>query len=329
MSIWDFWKAEAQDYIFGQLNASQGPTGTVTSSINKDEVYVQVILRRMRIVNIRLATKKFYAAVHSDLGLLHQSGSVINFKQLIAPPELKDVDSASFDRTIVANQPIFGPTPYRGNALQLNLALVSVVSSNLAGPYLEVLSALGSAAGVSFISAAQPFLKPLAAGIDLLTGVSGASMREIQVVTNLAPLQTGIFVVVRATQNDLALSDLRVAQDYSLQYTDGRPLTHYPYIVVSIEASNTRNDWMSIPELKTAYGEVADAVKRDKPDEYKEALSSFKRTALLNDDLLFDHAKQLVAQVKARMDELMGATLTSGSATPRQVPGLSSFNPFQ
>jgi len=329
MSIWDYWKAEAKDYLFGQLNASQGPPGTSMTPVDKDKAYVQVILRRMRIVNIRLATKKFYAAVHSDLGLLHQSGSVVNFKQFIAPPELKDVNPARCDRTIVSNQPILGPTPYRGNALQLNLALVSVVSSNLAGPYLEVLSGLASAAGVSFISAAQPFLKPLASGIDLLTGVSGASMREIQVVTNIAPLQTGIFIVMRATQNDHKLSDIRVASDYALQYSDGRPVTHYPYIVASIEASPDRNDWMSIPELKTAYFEVAEAVKRDKPDEYKDALSTFRRTALLNGDLLFDHAKQLVAQVKAQMDELMGATLTSGAEAPRQVPGLASFNPFQ
>src|SRR5713101_5482323 len=122
MSIWDYWKAEAKDYLFGQLNASHGPPGTSMTPVDKDKAYVQVILRRMRIVNIRLATKKFYAAVHSDLGLLHQSGSVVNFKQFIAPPELKDVDSASCDRTIVSNQPILGPTPYRGNALQLNLA---------------------------------------------------------------------------------------------------------------------------------------------------------------------------------------------------------------
>ncbi len=328
MSIWDFWKAEAKDYLFGQLNASQGPPHISTNLIVKDQAYVQVILRRMRIVNIRVATKKFYAAVHSDLGVLHQSGTVVNFKQLIAPIELKNVDSASFDRTIVSNQPILGPTPYRGNALQLNLALVSVVSSDLAGPYLEVLSGLASAAGVAFISAAQPFLKPLASGIDLLTGIPGASKREIQVVTELAPLQTGVFVVIRATQNDLDLKDIRVANDYALQYSDGQPVTQYPYMVASIEASSDRNDWMSIPELKTAYEDVAEAVRRDKPDEYKEALAAFRRTALLNGDLLFDHSKKLVAQVKARMDELMGATLTSGGGTPRQTPGLASFNPF-
>jgi hypothetical protein len=329
MGIWDLWKAEAKDYVFGQLDASQCPLGTSTKPVDIDKAYVHVILRRMRIVNVRIATRKFYAAVHSDLGLLHQNGSIVNFKQLIAPPELKDVDSASFDRTIVSNQTLLGPTPYRGNALQLNLALVSVVSSNLAGPYLEVLSGLASAAGVSFISAAQPFLKPLASGIDLLTGVTGASMREIQVVTNLDPLQTGVFVVIRATQNDLKLSDLRVAADYALQYSNGKLVSEFPYVVASIEATSDRNDWMSIPELKSGYLAVAEAVKRDKPDEYKETLLAFRRIALLNGDLLFDHAKRLVEQVKAKMDELMGATLTSGSRTARQVPSLGDFNPFR
>jgi hypothetical protein len=329
MSIWDFWKAEAKDYLFGQLQASQGPAGTTTTPIFKDQAYVRVLLRRMRIVNIRLVTKKFYGAVHSDLGLLHQSGSIVNFKQLIAPPELKDVDSASLDRTIVSNQPILGPTPYRGDALQFNLALVSVVSSDLAGPYLEVLSGLASAAGVSFVSVAQPFLKPLASGIDLLTGVKGASTREIQVVTNLAPLQTGVFVVIRATNKDIHLSDLRVASDYALQYSDGQPVTKYPYVVASIESSPDRNDWMSIPELKAAYADVAEAVKHDRPEEYKEALAAFRRTTLLNGDLLYAHAKRLVAEGKTRMDELMGATMTAGTGVAREVPEFSTFHPFR
>jgi len=327
MTFWDFWKTEAKDYVFGQLDPNQGPIGTATVPIVKDQHYVRVILRRMRIVNTRIGTKKFYAALHSDIGMWHDSGRFVNFKQLITPPELKDVESNSLDRAIVSNQPLLGPTPYRGNPLQLNLALVSVKSADFAGPFLDVLSGLAGAAGVSFVNVAQPFLKPLAAGIDLLVGTSGSAMREVQVVTNIEPLSTGIFVTVRAPTEELKLADIRVAPDYALTHSNGKLLSNYPYIVCSIESSAGRDDWKGIPEIKGAYDLVAGAVKSDKPKEYEECFTIFRRVTLLSDDLQFDHAKDLVRRVRMKMDELMGAPLTAGGKQ-REVPTLAEFNPF-
>lgn len=327
MSFWDFWKTEAKDYVYGQLDPNQGPAGTTMTPIIKDQHYVRVILRRMRIVNTRIGTKKFYAAVHSDVGLWHDSGRLVNFKQFITPPELKDVESNNLDRAIVSNQPLLGPTPYRGNPLQLNLALVSVRSADFAGPFLDVLSGLASAAGVSFINVAQPFLKPLAAGIDLLTGTSGSAVREVQVVTNIDPLKTGVFVTVRASIEELKLGDIRVAPDYALTYANGKLLSNFPYVVCSIESSTGRDDWRGIPEIKGTYDHVVEAVKNDKPKEYEECFTVFRRVTLLSDDLQFEHAKGLVADVRRRMDELMGAPLTAGGKQ-RAVPTLEAFNPF-
>lgn len=327
MNFWDFWKTEAKDYVYGQLEPDQGPPGTTSIPILKDNHYVRVVLRKMRIVNTRIGTKKFYAAVHSDVGLWHDSGRFVNFKQLITPPELKDVESNNLDRAIVSNQPLLGPTPYRGNPLQLNLALVSVRSADFAGPFLDVLSGLAGAAGVSFINVAQPFLKPLAAGIDLLTGISGSAVREVQVMTNIEPLKTGVFVTVRAPTEELRLGDTRVAPDYTLTYSNGKSLSNYPYIVCSIETSTSRDDWRGIPEIKGAYDHVVEAVKSDRPKEYDESFVVFRRVTLLSDDLQFDHAKELVTQVRRKMDELMGAPLTA-RGKQREVPTLAAFNPF-
>jgi hypothetical protein len=329
MSIWDFWKTDAKDYVYGLLDASQCPPEIVVRSVPEDEAYVEVTLRRLKILYVRVGTKKFYGAVHSDAGLFHDSGQVVNFKSLISPEELKgkDVDAAHLDRVIISNQPLIGPTPYRGGSLQLNLVLLSVKSVDLAGPFLDVLSGLASAAGVSYVSVAQPFLKPLAAGIDLLTGTSGASVREIQVMTALKPLRTGVFVIVRAPSDELSLSQLRVNSDFTLTYSDGSPVQKYPYMVVSIESSPTRPDWKGIPDIKKAYDQLVAAVKKDKPKEYKETFDAFRRTALLSDDLLFDHAQELVSQVQKRMDALMGAPLTKGG-TEKEVPEIEAFDPF-
>jgi hypothetical protein len=70
-----------------------------------------------------------------------------------------------------------------------------------------------------------------------------------------------------------------------------------------------------------------EAVKGDKPQDYKEALDVFRRMSLLSEDLLFDHAKELVRQVKVKMDQLMGPALTR-SGEPKTVPDLDAFDPF-
>jgi hypothetical protein len=327
MSFWDFWKEEAQDYVHGWLDPSQTPSLTL-NPVNQDTSYVTVKLRKMRIVNVRVGFKRFYATVHSDIGLWHASGRKINFKQMIAPPDLKDVSSGSLDRTIIVDKELFGPTPYRGGALDVNLTLLAVKSADLAGPFLEVLTGLASAAGVSYVKMAEPFLKPLADGIDLLSGTAGATGREVALVTSLALLRAGVYVVARAVKADLDLAKVRLSADYTLTDGAGSPVSDYPYLVISIEGSPDRIDFMGIPEVKAAYDPVKKAVADDDPKAYQDALTVFRRTVLLCDDLLTPHARKLFEDVKKKMDEIMGAPMTAAAPGKRQVPELGSFQPF-
>lgn len=330
MSIWDFWKAEAKDYLFGQVETSRAPAGLNLAPILPDAAYLRVTLRRMRIVNVRVGSNKFYAAVHADLGLWHDSGRFINFKQVVTPSELKDVSAASLDRTIVRDQVLLGPTPYRGGPLQLNFALLSVKSSNLAGPYLEVLSGLSGLAGVSYIKAAEPFLQPIAQGINLLFGVADAAAREVQVIANLDPVEPGVFVVLRATADEVNLAELRIANDWALLENSGMPLSGYPYAVFSVEALSQKYDWKGIPDVKAAYDRVADAARKDDATGYREGLAAFRRATYLSDDLLMPHAKELVTQVEDKLGSLFVATMTARRGEEeKRVPGLEAYEPFR
>lgn len=327
MSFWDFWREEAKDYVYGWLDPAQTP-GIALSPINAELSYVTVKLKKMRIVNVRVGFNRFYGAVHADVGLWHAAGRKINFQQLISPPDLQDVSSGNLDRTIVVDRDIFGPAPYRGGALDLNLTLLAVKSEDLAGPFLSVLTDLASAAGVSYVKMAEPFLKPLSDGIALLSGTRGATGREIALVTNLSPPRAGVYVVARATKDQLDLSTVRLAADYTLNDSSGAPVIKYPYLVVSIEGSSERIDFMGIPEVKAAYDAVKKAVIDDDPRAYQETLTVFRHVVLLCDDLLMPHAKKLFDEVKKKMDEIMGAPKTGARAKPVEVPELGSFRPF-
>ena len=322
------WHTESKDYVYGMLQPSQVPRSAPCVPLRQDAHYVEVILKRMRIVNVRVGVKKFYGAVQSDMGLLYDSEKVVSFKQVIAPPELKDVSAASLDRVIITDQTLLGPTPYRGGPLKVNVALLSVKSVDLAGPYLDVLTNLAGAAGVSFISAAQPFLKPLGDAMDLLAGGGQHAAREVQVVTDLRAPVTGTFVVLRAPSDEVVLSDIRLEPDYRLTHANGKDLSKYPYLVLGIEASAERSDWKGIPEIKEAFDRVMTAVKGDKPTEVTDALMIFRRTAMMNADLLSDHALALAGQVKDKVEKIMAKT-TKTSLRKRDVDlSLDDLNPF-
>jgi len=327
MGFLELWKKQSQDYVFGYAVPENTPKPGSGVQLAANDDYVTVWLRRMHIVAVRIGTEKFYGAIHGDLGIWHSSGEFVNFKQVITPPELRDVPAKELDRTIIANQVLLGPTPYRGGRLQMNFALLSIKSGDLAGPYLEILGSLASSAGVTFVSVAQPFLQPLQKGLELLTGAEGKAVLEIQLVTNIDSPRTGVFVLIRAPNTKLKLEEIKVQQDYSLT-KQGRPLSEYPYAVFSIETSQTRPDFNGIPEVRKAYDFVIQAVKSDKPQEYKEALIVFRRTVLLSPDLLDAHAETLYDQVKTKMDAIMGQPLTSADRSAKSIPNLSEFDPF-
>jgi hypothetical protein len=54
----------------------------------------------------------------------------------------------------------------------------------------------------------------------------------------------------------------------------------------------------------------------------------FARTARLSDDLLSDHAENLIAQVEAMKNRVLGAPRTGPSEAASRVPALDSFDPF-
>src|SRR6266849_9521759 len=164
-STWDLLTKNAEQYTHGWLEDSQCAPTLKRTPLVPDRAYVQIWLRRMWIVKTGKLWKKYYAAIHSET-----ETSEASFKQLIMPPGVRDVPASQLDRVIVENQLLMGPTPYRGGNLKVNVALLSVKSADFAGPFLEVLSDLGAAAGVPYVSLAQPFLKPLTKGVDLLTG---------------------------------------------------------------------------------------------------------------------------------------------------------------
>ena len=83
----NIFRKRAQNWTFGSLNASQVPNGKQHEQIEADKVYIKIILRSMRIVDVRKGLKKFYGAVHSFISLGHYDKKA-EFQVLTTPTKL-------------------------------------------------------------------------------------------------------------------------------------------------------------------------------------------------------------------------------------------------
>lgn len=314
MGWWtNIWKQNAEHWTYAPLNPNLVPNQVTHDEIQAEKAYISIFLRSMRVVNVRKGLSKFYGAVHSYISLSHLSQTTpVQFHHLTTPSYLKDVDAAHIDRVITVNQRLLGPIPYRGGDVEVELGLFSIKSVDLAGPFLSVLEDLAKAAGVSFVNVARPFVSPLLQGLNLLVGAQGNAILEVGLDRAFDRVQTGYFLIMRAPVDTISIANLKVHEnDYRLVDTTGRALDDSPYMVISIEASQQRDDWFMIPELAATYRDLQSDFERGRVQVFKESQLVFNRTARTCPDLLKDDAERIVKLVDDEVKKNFGTEQTA------------------
>lgn len=293
---------EGEDYVLAELAKDNGVVDAQVDLV-RDRDYVTIELRSSRIVNVRKWTGKFYGSAHARVSYLHDSAGQVELQQVIVP-KLGELDALNVDRFIVVDKPIVGPVPYKGR-LSMELGLFSVKGGDLAGPYLDLLNSLATVSGVAFLAAAKPFVEPLQKGADLLFGNSDQSTLEVGVDKTWNDMRTGTWVVIRGPKSQVDVSQLRVdPNDGKITDAHGRPYKDYPYMVFRIGMSRQRDDWMLIPELKTAWDDVRKAVQSGQSNEAEARLKSFILLARMSADLVPEDAKRLADKARATMGQI-------------------------
>jgi hypothetical protein len=317
--VWNFvMRKQAEDWTYLEFKQDQVPDGVARTAIAPNEGYMSVILRSMRIVNVRKGISKFYGAVQSWIAVPQIGQGLAEFQVVSTPSELKNVDAANLDRVLTMDQRILGPIPYRGGDLRLELGLFSIRSADLAGPFLDILTKMSEAAGVSYVTAALPFVQPIKDGINLLAGADKDSILEIGISRAVMVPQTGYSAVIRAPRGTIDGASLRVAQDRRLQDQQGAAIRNYPYIVWSVEITTHRPDWFLIPELKKAYEKLNECVRNGQEQAVNDASAAFRSTTLTCSDLLFNDAQTIVDGVQQEVQVTMKRVETAGPSDPAQ-----------
>lgn len=315
-----------EDFILTRL-MSERAEESVTRQIVKDEDYVAIRIRTSRIGEIRRWTTTFCGSIHSRVTYIHEDKGFVEFNKVIVPEKMRELDSRNTDRIVQVNKSIFGPIPYRGD-LSLQIGLFSVKGTDLAAPYLEFLSTVAEKAGVSSVNAALSFVDPLRRGMELLFGNHEQVSLEIGVDVDWAELETGSWLAMRAKKGSLDLGTLMIdSDDGKLIEKGGAPFKSCPYMIFSVEASRRRDDWMTIPDVKSAWDEIIKAIRLGQMNDAEQLVRQFTLIVNTSPDLVPDDAKRLVARAHARFALIMHDTAMAYDPEEHQnLPDLADLD---
>lgn len=296
---------ENVDFIFDKLpnNGSQ--------KLVPSQDYLTIRVVSARIDHVRRWTSKFYCCVHSRVGYSHFRKGKIQYQTIISPTLMKELDPKNLDRVIQVDKPILGPVPFI-DEVSLELGLFSVKGTDLTSPYIDLLTSLSEKAGSSIFASASGFVEPIKKGADLLFGNTNNSELEIGFDKNFSELETGEWALIRAPKGEIRISELKVDQsDGKLLTSDEKPFIGFPYVVVRIERSRNRKDWMHIPELKDAWQAIGSAAVSGQLDDAEQLLRQFSLICRWSPDLVDADRVKLADEAIKMLPELQKETAIS------------------
>ncbi|SER90764.1 DNA/RNA non-specific endonuclease [Pedobacter rhizosphaerae] len=304
MSILEgIFEKKSTSWTYSPIAAQQAPAGNPPQQLLPDRCYLHVFLRSMKILNTRELWKNYYPTTHSHIELGDISGKTANFNTVTTPGNLQAIDAAHVDLIVNISQRLLGPVPYRGGGLKLEIGLFSIKEQDLLKPFVSLLSNLSTLGGVSFLSAALPYAKPLEDGISLLTNTADTRL-EIGLNTEFKDLTTGYYVVMRKDVDEININEVHVSpNDYRLLDKHGKTIKDAPYMVLEIMASTTREDYYNIPEVAASYNSLRSLLATGKTDEAKAALENLKRVMYNSPELIFSDSKEIFKKISQQVSE--------------------------
>ncbi len=285
--------------------------------------YLRVWLRSARITEVRRWTAKFHASVHAHFELQDPVQGRREVVCVVAPDKrFAEIDPRNLDRLIVVNQPLLGPVPWRGE-LACDIGLFSILATDLAKPYLNLLADLTATAGVTLLGKAMPLAEPIRRGAEMLFSENQRSELEIGLSRTDTRLSPGHWLVARVPKGRLPKNLRLDPDDYGLLDAQGRPVTGFPYMVIGVEALAQRDDYAAIPEVSVAWNAVRTAVTDIRPDaEVQQRFDQLRRVIGVSQELVPADKRRIVQAFAAEMRDA-GYDVNAPAAAPASAPAMA------
>jgi hypothetical protein len=251
---------------------------------------------------VRAGLRRYYGVVHGSATVGHWDHGSAEFQRVIVPSSLRDVDAAGAANALRLSAPIFGPVPYRGGPVEIEIGLFSVRTAELVGPYLDVLLDVAGAAGPALVPGVRPVADVVVRGMRALIETDGAVSLELGLSRSFVSPSGSDHVLIKAPRGEVDVSGWFVGDDDMAYDADGVVPLGHPWLAFTLDVTSERADWHMIPALREAHANVREAVLFSRRSEARGLLEALRVTALSSPDLLprdatklFDTTRKLVA----------------------------------
>lgn len=317
----DLFQKRAEPQVVGFLESGGGDAAA-------GQVYLTIEVESLWITHIRKVLSKFYGAMYGRAELGNEEKGKIVFSVFDAVADAKELDAAHLDRIVQGPYKLVDAVPYRGGGVDVAMGLFSIKSADLAAPYLQLLKSVSKVAGAALLPQAELVANLVHEGATVITG--GDSI-EVGRHGHFEPIELGRYLVMRASPNEVKLSELRYDTAKRTLNRGEKIVTEYPYFILRLSAASTRDHFWDLPDLKEPFVAMKEQFRKA-PTDYEanlKALERFRAVAELSPNLLAEHAKKLsddVAKEYARFvtEGRRGATANGGALREN----LKDFDPF-
>ncbi|MFI5455836.1 MAG: hypothetical protein ACHRXM_10335 [Isosphaerales bacterium] len=214
--------------------------------VAKNEAYFVLRLKEMYVRTARQLWQTFYPMLHSFTE--HQKETE---ESVVGPSQLGALANAGLDRIVAQNQRLAGPTPYRGDDVNLVVGLYAVPGSDVARAFIDTVGEITKLGGIT-LGVVPQIADALKTGIDKTLALNATKL-QLGVKDSFpagTPLHTGIYVGIASAGGDGLFDQLWFSGGRLRTGSDkGPPFDQSDFMVIALERLDTRDDWPRLPGL--------------------------------------------------------------------------------
>lgn len=287
-------------YIEELAESESNPSKKIAGrAFTVDDCYVEVWIEGFRLSDRRRWATTFVPSTYASMTLARQGSDPATLTKLSGGN--KEMSADDRDRVISPSTRVLSAMPWRGGALELELAVFAVKTGNLVAPVLNYVTKVASKAGISLASAVDPFLPLITEGLDLIAGSTEDTEVEIAIDTDMT-LTTSRISAVIAQPKSISLRNISYDPTDHKLLTDGVPL-QAGYCVFSIRQVPTNADWGSIEPVKKAWDAIRDAALDGDDVRVAAALQMFRRQVTFCPDLIKRDKDSLIRLAEQHVED--------------------------
>lgn len=250
MNIANLFESKATQLFWKPVDATHLAGVPAPQPIPAGQAYFTIRLCEMYLAYARKLWRQIYPMVHC---FTQFNGA--NNHAVVSPIEFASLGDVNLNRLVNVDMLLSGPNPYDGGDVALIAGLYAVPAHDSAVALINVVGSFAALDPVA-MGRAVALSDLIESGVESILGLDQVTLHfgvrdTYHACSN--PLTSGYFVGIAAPESAVEVSQLWVVDERLQKGNDAASsvaYTDHDYMLISIERSNTRDDWAQLSDFE-------------------------------------------------------------------------------